>query len=92
MDGRVLSLIRKTSAEVSSFLVALVMSDCFATPWTVVRQDPLSMGILQARILEWVAIFFSRGSSPPSYPTKYLKSPALQVDPSPLAPLGKPIW
>ena len=22
-------------------------------------------GILQARILEWVAIFFSRGSSPP---------------------------
>ena len=28
------------------------------------HQAPLSMGILQARILEWVAIPFSRGSSP----------------------------
>ena len=37
----------------------------FATPWTVARQAPLSMGILQARILEWVAIPFSRGSSQP---------------------------
>ena len=26
----------------------------FAAPWTVAHQDPLSMGILQARILEWV--------------------------------------
>ena len=25
-----------------------------ATPWTVARQAPLSMGILQVRILEWV--------------------------------------
>ena len=31
-----------------------------AIPWTVARQAPLSMGILQARILEWVAISFSR--------------------------------
>ena len=37
----------------------------FVTPWTVACQAPLSMGILQARILEWVAIPFSRGSSPP---------------------------
>ena len=28
-------------------------------------QAPLSMGILQARILEWVAMPFSRGSSQP---------------------------
>ena len=35
----------------------------FATPWAVARQTPLSMGILQARILEWVAMPFSRGSS-----------------------------
>ena len=28
-------------------------------------QAPLSMGILQATTLEWVAISFSRGSSPP---------------------------
>ena len=31
----------------------------FASPWTVVH------GILQARILEWVAFPFSRGSSQP---------------------------
>ena len=37
----------------------------FATPWTVVRQAPLSMGILQARILERVAMPSSRGSSQP---------------------------
>ena len=35
----------------------------FVTPWTVARQAPLSKGILQARILEWVALAFSRGSS-----------------------------
>ena len=37
----------------------------FGTPQTVAHQAPLSMGILQARILEWVAISFSRGSSQP---------------------------
>ena len=36
-----------------------------ATLWTAAHQAPLSMGILQARILEWVAISFSRGSSWP---------------------------
>ena len=43
----------------------LVAKSCLTlmTPWTVARQAPLSMGILQARILEWVAISFSRGSS-----------------------------
>ena len=34
----------------------------FTTPWTVVCQAPLSMGILQATILEWIAMTFSRGS------------------------------
>ena len=37
----------------------------FVTLWTVALQAPLSMGILQARILEWVAIPISRGSSWP---------------------------
>ena len=32
-----------------------------ATPWTVARQAPWSMGILQARTLGWVAVSFSRG-------------------------------
>ena len=35
----------------------------FATPWTVDCQASLSMENLQARILEWVAMLFSRGSS-----------------------------
>ena len=40
------------------------MSDS-ATPWTVALQAPLSIGILQARILEWLAMPSSRGSSQP---------------------------
>ena len=36
----------------------------FVTPWTVAYQAPLSMGILQARILEWVAMSSSRSSQP----------------------------
>ena len=35
----------------------------FAAPWIAARPAPLSMGILQARILEWIAISCSRGSS-----------------------------
>ena len=41
------------------------MSNSFLTLWTVACQVPLSMGILQARVLEWVAMSFSRGSSRP---------------------------
>ena len=37
----------------------------FVIPWTVALQAPLAMGILQARILEWVAVPSSRGSSQP---------------------------
>ena len=33
----------------------------FATPWTVAHQVPPDNGILQARVLEWVASSFSRG-------------------------------
>ena len=40
------------------------------TPWTVVYQVPLSMGFFQARILEWVVIFSSRGSSWPRDQTR----------------------
>ena len=41
-------------------------------------------GILQARILEWVAVPFSRGSSQP-------RSPKVQADSSPAEPQAKPI-
>ena len=41
-----------------------VVSDS-ATPWTVAHQAPLSMGILQARTLKWIAMPFSIVSSQP---------------------------
>ena len=37
----------------------------FATPWTAAGQAPLSMGIPQSRILEWVIKPCSRRSSQP---------------------------
>ena len=37
----------------------------FVIPWTVACRAPLSMGILHARILEWVAMPSSGGSSQP---------------------------
>ena len=55
--------------KTSSFesLLCLVTQSCLTlvTLWMVARQAPLSMGILQARILEWVAMPCSRGSSQP---------------------------
>ena len=55
--------------ELESLYVKLFESEnkscsVFATPWTVV------LGILQARILEWVAFPFSRGSSQPRNQTQ----------------------
>ena len=41
-----------------------------AIPWTIACQAPLSMGFFQTRILEWVAISFSRRSSQPKYRTQ----------------------
>ena len=49
----------------------------FETPWTAAHQAPLSMGILQARILEWVAMPFSRESFNPGIEPR---SPTLQAD------------
>ena len=51
------------------YLVASVVSDS-VTSWIAVCQAPLSIGILQARILEWVTMLSSRGSSQPSDPTQ----------------------
>ena len=63
-----------------------VVSDS-ATPWTVAHKAPMSMGFLQVRILEWVAMPSSRGSSQPRIKSR---SPALQVDSLPSEPPGKP--
>ena len=56
----------------------------FATPWTIASQAPLSMGILQAIILEWAASgdFPNPGIEP--------RSPALQADSLPSELPGKP--
>ena len=44
-----------------ALISACVLSRLIMTPWTAARQAPLSMGILQARILGWVAMLYSRG-------------------------------
>ena len=67
------------------------MSDSFMTLWTVDHQPPLSCGILQARILEWVAISFSRGSSWPRDRTSISCLLYWQADSLPLVPPGKPL-
>ena len=59
----------------------------FETPWTVARQAPLSTGVLQARILEWVAMPSSRDLPNPGIEPR---SPALQADSLPSEPPGKP--
>ena len=76
----------------SSYMMCCALSfshtRLFETPWTVARQAPLSMGILQARILEWVAMLSSRGSSNPGIQPR---SPSLQAHSLPSEPPGKPI-
>ena len=67
----------------------------FVTPWTVAQEAPLSTEVKNsvARILEWVAISFSRGSSQPrDSPDPGIKpgSPALQADSLISRPPGKP--
>ena len=47
-------------------------------------------GVLQARILEWVAIPFSRDIPDSGIKVAYLVSPALQTDSLPAEPSGKP--
>ena len=42
-----------------------VMSDSFVTPGTVALPGSSVHGISQVRILDWVVISFSRGSSQP---------------------------
>ena len=49
-------------------------------------------GILQARILEWVAISSPGDLPDPEIKSVSLISPALEVSSLPLAPPGKPIY
>ena len=65
-----------------------VVPDSFATPWTIAHQAPFFHGISQAKIMELVAILFSRGSWDHSDPRIQPTSPALQADSSPSSHLG----
>ena len=70
------------------FFSHTVVSDSFATTWTVAPQGSSIHGIPEAGILEWVATSFSRGV----FPTQGTEpeSPALQEDSLPSEPPGKP--
>ena len=52
-------------SSVNTLKESFSLVQLFVTPQTVACQAPSVRGILQARILEWVAIPFSRGSSWP---------------------------
>ena len=62
----------------------------YATPWTVARQAPLTMVILQARILEWVAMPSPPGDLP--NPEIQPRSPTLKVDSLPSEPHQGSPW
>ena len=70
---------RQSLLNINSTYGGLVTKSCLtlATPWDIVCQAPLSTGILQARILEWVAI--SSPGDPPD-PGIEPRSPALPAD------------
>ena len=72
---------------IQSYVCVLSVCLTLYDPMDYSRQAPLSVGILQARILEWVAISFSRGSSRPRNRTR---SPTLQADSWPSESPGKP--
>ena len=55
----------ESSLSLWSWCLVLSHVQFFETPWTVAHQAPLSMGILQARTLDWVAMPSSRGSFQP---------------------------
>ena len=73
----------KCAQSLQSCLILCAPMDC-SPP------DAPVPGILQARILEWVAMPSSRGSSDPGIKPLSPASPVLQVDSLPAEPSGKP--
>ena len=57
---RFTSLVPEWNQVCVSCLSRQVLSDASATPWTVARQAPLSLGFPRQGYWEWVAIPFSR--------------------------------
>ena len=60
---QVKALPKSSSRSLCAYVLGHSVISDSATPCTVAHQAPLSMGIPQARILEWVAMPSSRGSS-----------------------------
>ena len=54
------STVQQSESATHAHVCVLSCDQVCETPWTVARQAPLFHGILQARILEWAAISFSR--------------------------------
>ena len=82
---------RKNQSSISLCVRAKVLQSCL-TPWDPMNCSPPGSsvhGILQARILAWVAIASSRGSSHPGFKPR---SPALQADSLPSEPPVKGRW
>ena len=85
-----LGLLNHCAQNLQLFMCCAQLLSCvqlFVTPLTVAHQAPLSMGILQARILERVAMP-SSGDLP--NPGIEPWSSILQTDPLPTEPPGKP--
>ena len=77
---------RKTALLESESVSRLVVSDSLQPHEHYSLPGSFVPGILQARILEWIAIPFSKGSSQAGIKPG---SPALQADPLPSEPPGK---
>ena len=73
-------LLAKEESEVKVKVTQLCLTLCDPMDYTV-------HGIVQARILEWIAFPFSRESSQPGVEPRF---PALQADSLPTEPPGKP--
>ena len=89
------ALKEENRAKIQSFLLlwCAVLSHVrlFATSWSVVCQAPVSMGILQARILEWITYSLLQGIFPTQesnrgllHRRQILKQPSYQKSPSSL--------
>ena len=65
-----------------------LVTQSFTIPWTIAHQAPLSMGILQTRILKRVVMPSSRGSS---HLKIELSSPHCRQIPSHLSHRGSPL-
>ena len=78
------------SVQFTFFFLVPTLSDVKVTQSFPTHCDPMDytvQGILQARILEWVAVPFSRDLPNPGIKPR---SPTLQVDSLPAEPQGKP--